>query len=92
MSVNAIMFCLPRLVWLMLEGGLMKFLTKGTTGKIVEDPSEKQEILIDAFRNHLHNRYNLYAYSFFMCEQLNGIVLLISWLMTDKFLHGQVRT
>ena len=50
MSVNALLFCLPRFLWLMMEGGLMSFLTKGTTGKIVEHPREKREVLLDAFR------------------------------------------
>ena len=32
-------------LWLMLEGGLMKFLAKGATEKIVEDADEKRERL-----------------------------------------------
>lgn len=73
----------------MLEGGLIKFLTKGTTGKLVEDPQEKVEILVDAFHNHLQNKFNLYAFSFFLCEQLNLLVLIAVWFATDKFLNRQ---
>lgn len=58
----------------MMEGGLIKFLARGATGKIVEDPREKAELLVDTFHNNLHNRYNLYALSFFLCEQINALV------------------
>ena len=37
-------------LWLMLEGGLMKFLAKGATEKIVEDADEKRERL--SIMNH----------------------------------------
>ena len=37
-------------MWLMAEGGLMKFLAKGTTTKIVEDADEKRESLIKTFQ------------------------------------------
>ena len=39
-----------RALWLMLEGGLMKFLAKGATEKIVEDADEKREALIKTFQ------------------------------------------
>ena len=35
-----------RALWLMLEGGLMKFLAKGATEKIVEDAGEKRYIYV----------------------------------------------
>ncbi len=36
----------------------MKFLVRGATGKLVEDPSEKRAVLLDAFRHHLHDHVN----------------------------------
>ena len=36
-----------RALWLMLEGGLMKFLAKGATEKIVEDAGEKRSINLE---------------------------------------------
>ena len=48
--VSAMLFYLPRAIWLMAEGGLMKFLAKGTTTKIVEDADEKRESLIKTFQ------------------------------------------
>ncbi len=47
--VSAVCFYIPRAIWLMMEGGLMKFLAKGTTTKIVEDADEKRENLIKTF-------------------------------------------
>jgi hypothetical protein len=49
----------------------MKFLGKGTTGKIVEDSEEKLETLLRTFRANLQNKYNRYALAFFACELLN---------------------
>ncbi len=48
--VSAMFFYLPRAIWLMAEGGLMKFLAKGTTTKIIEDAEEKRENLINTFQ------------------------------------------
>jgi hypothetical protein len=73
-------------MWLMLEGGLMKFLAKGATDKIVEDAAEKRESLIKTFQEHLHNKYNAYAAWFLCCEQLNFTVVLSQWFVTNKFL------
>ena len=89
LGMKGALFCLPRLLWLMMEGGLIKFLVRGATAKIVEDPREKAEHLVDTFHNNLHNRYNLYALSFFLCEQINALVLFLAWFATDGFLKGQ---
>jgi hypothetical protein len=43
----AVAFYLPRMLWLMMEGGLMKFFGKGTTTRILEDPEEKRDKLIE---------------------------------------------
>ena len=40
----------PRYVWLMLEGGLMKFLARGVREKIVEDPVQKRDTLLKTFQ------------------------------------------
>ena len=87
--VSALMFYAPRALWLMLEGGLMKFLAKGATEKIVENAAEKRESLIKTFQEHLHNKYNAYAAWFLCCEQLNFTVVVSQWFITDKFLKNQ---
>ena len=87
--VSAVMFYTPRAIWLMMEGGLMKFLAKGTTEKIVENAAEKRESLLTTFQEHLHNKYGTYAKVFLACEQLNFFIILCQWFITDKFLKYQ---
>ena len=42
----------------MMEGGLMKFFGKGTTTRIIEDPEEKRDKLVEV--NYLNKiSYNL---------------------------------
>ena len=54
----AFLFYLPRMFWLIMEGGLMEFFGKGTTTRFVEDQEEKKDILVDFFRKNVHNKYN----------------------------------
>jgi len=86
---QSVMFYLPRSIWLMLEGGLMKFLAKGARGKIIEEACEKRESLLSTFQEHLHNKYNAYAAGFFCCEVGNLVVVLSQIFVTNKFLNHQ---
>jgi hypothetical protein len=54
--VLAVLFYLPRMFWLMIEGGLMKFFGQGTTSRYVEDPDEKRERLVRYFSKNIHNK------------------------------------
>ena len=124
--LQAIMFYVPRVLWLMMEGGnglycmyfkmkklfvsvvcvsylilifhcfndkvryqqsgncttniiylgLMKFLAKGRTDRIIEDQDEKLNTLLRTFKHNLHNKYNRYAFIFFVCEILNLIIIV----------------
>ena len=47
---QALLFYLPRMIWLSLEGGLMKFLVRNARGKIIEDAEEKRDALIVTFK------------------------------------------
>ena len=73
---QALLFYLPRALWLSLEGGLMKHLAKDVTGKVVENASEKCEELINTFNKHLHNKYDRYFNCFIACEVLNVAILV----------------
>ena len=68
---QAILFFLPRALWLSLEGGLMKHLAKDASGKVVEDAEKKRDELVMTFNKHLHNKYDRYFTSFIGCELLN---------------------
>ena len=52
----AMVFYLPRLAWLMIEGGLMKFFGKGTTSRNVEDTDEKRDFLVKFFNINIQNK------------------------------------
>ena len=70
----------------------MKFLGKGTTGRIVEDGDDKKEKMLRVFRDNLQNKYNRYFYIFFTCEFLNLVVVVSQMFITDVFLQNQFRT
>eukprot|EP00095_Tigriopus_kingsejongensis_P003608 maker-scaffold49_size462716-snap-gene-0.5 protein:Tk03608 transcript:maker-scaffold49_size462716-snap-gene-0.5-mRNA-1 annotation:"innexin inx2" len=88
----AVFFYVPRAIWLMCEGGLMKFLSRGTTTKIIEDAEDKRNKLVCTFQEHLHNKYSSYATWFFCCEQLNFVMVISVWFITNKFLKYQFLT
>ena len=45
--ILAILFYLPRFIWISMEGGLMKFFAKGTTTRSIEDSQEKLDKLVE---------------------------------------------
>lgn len=52
----AFLVYLPRMFWLIMEGGLMEFFGKGTTTRHVEDQDEKKEELVKFFCKNVHNK------------------------------------
>ncbi|XP_071747044.1 innexin inx2 isoform X3 [Lepeophtheirus salmonis] len=84
--MSAILFYAPRGLWLSIEGGLMKFLAKGTRGKIIDEADIKRDALIKTFQDHLHNKYNSYAFWFLFCEGLNFVVVISEWFITNRFI------
>ncbi len=89
--ILAVFFYLPRVLWLVMEGGLMKFFGKGTTTRIIEDPEEKRDKLVEFFRANIHNKYNIYYYGFIFCELMNILVLIGAFFATDRFLEYRWR-
>jgi len=83
----AVLFYIPRLLWMMMEGGLMKFFGKGTTTRFVEDQEEKKDILVNFFSKNIHNKYNVYFFGFIGCEIMNLFIVLLQFVMTNTFLH-----
>ena len=43
----AVLFYLPRCLWLFMEGGLMRFMTRGIRTRIIEDEEEKRNYLVE---------------------------------------------
>ena len=55
--ILSILFYIPRLVWLGMEGGLMKFFGKGTTTRFIENQDEKRDKLVEV--NHVKSQVKL---------------------------------
>merc|ERR1712038_128654 len=87
--VQACLFYIPRVAWLRLEGGLMKFLVKDARGKIIDDAESKRDELVLTFQEHLHNKYNRYAFCFYSCETSNLFIVISQIFVVNKFLHYQ---
>eukprot|EP00095_Tigriopus_kingsejongensis_P002119 snap_masked-scaffold447_size167621-processed-gene-0.10 protein:Tk02119 transcript:snap_masked-scaffold447_size167621-processed-gene-0.10-mRNA-1 annotation:"innexin inx2-like" len=87
--VQAMVCYLPRVLWLMMEGGLMKFLAKNRTQRIVECEEKEIGDLLQTFRINLQNKYNKYTFIFFLCELLNLVLIYGQFWVTDSFLRGQ---
>jgi len=89
LMIQAVIFYLPRCIWLSMEGGLMGFLVKGNQGRVVEDGEMKKEKLLVHFCEHVHNKFNKYAFCFFLCELLNIFISLSQIIVTNAFLNHQ---
>jgi len=83
----AFLVYLPRMFWLIMEGGLMEFFGKGTTTRHVEDQDEKKEELVKFFCKNVHNKYNIYFFGFMLMEFLNWMIIVILFFVTDAFLN-----
>lgn len=83
----AVIFYLPRMFWIMIEGGLMKFFGKGTTTRFIEDQEEKKDKLVQFFCKNIHNKYNIYFCGFIFCEVLNLLIVIFHFGLTHHFLH-----
>ncbi|XP_040575378.1 innexin inx2 isoform X1 [Lepeophtheirus salmonis] len=89
---QAMLFYIPRCIWILQEGGLMGYLVKGTTGRVVENADEKKGNLLRNFQIHIHNKFSAYAFCFFFCELLNVILVIFAIFITHKFLNNQFLT
>ena len=63
----AVFFYLPRMMWMLMEGGLMKFFGKGTTTRLIEEPEEKRDRLV-RYVNGLQGCQLIYGKT--QCDQL----------------------
>ena len=101
----AVLYYIPRCIWLMLEGGLMAYIVKGeavvdsrsfhfchslgTCGRVVDDADKKMSVMLKHFQEHVHNKFNRYAFGFFLCEIFNLFFAFLSIYLTHVFLNHQ---
>ncbi|XP_023336665.1 innexin inx2 [Eurytemora carolleeae] len=83
----SLLFYLPRILWLSMEGGLMKFFGKGSRFSLVKDHDEEKEMLINYFQQHVRNRSDVYFYGFVACEVTNLCVVFAFFFFTHSFLN-----
>ena len=89
LMTQALLFYIPRCLWLSMEGGLMHFLVSGCQGRTIEDSQEKQYKLLVHFEEHVHNKFNKYTFCFFFCELLNLSICALQIYVTDVLLNQQ---
>ena len=50
---------------------------RSSPDRVVDDHQEKLVKLLDLFVEHVHNKFNKYAFYFFLCELLNIVITVI---------------
>ena len=56
------------------------------TDRVVDDHQEKLVKLLHLFVEHVHNKFNKYAFYFFLCELLNIVITVI--MVTVRILRA----
>ena len=64
----------------------------GTTGRVVDDAEEKMGRMLRQFQEHVHNKFNMYAFVFFGCEVANLVIALTAIYATHLFFNNQFLT
>ena len=59
----------------------------GTTGRVVDDAEEKMGRMLRHFQEHIHNKFNRYAFGFFACELMNLLIAIGAIFATHRFLN-----
>jgi len=85
--VSALLFYIPRCIWLSLEGGIMSFLVTGCLERVVDHAAAKHAALLTNFCDFAHNKLSKYALGFFLCELLNIVITVCHILVTHVFLN-----
>jgi len=93
MLISAGLFKLPYIIWKLFEGGLMKSFydkeAKSIEFRKKKDETDNGTIKETArFFNQLKGSFRSYYFAFLACEMFNVGILLVIWVSTDKFLHG----
>ena len=94
--ILAILFYLPRFIWISMEGGLMKFFAKGTTTRSIEDSQEKVDKLVEVIFHlslsllYIHvslSIYRAYTITIFLFCSFSKITFTTSTMFTilDSF-------
>ncbi|XP_015914715.1 innexin inx2 [Parasteatoda tepidariorum] len=93
--LQAIMFCLPNVLWRALESGKMRSLIKKLYEPIpVLEEGQDLETWFKGIANYFRlgrSEHQQYAMKFFVCEVLNFVNVVGQIFLIDKFLGGEFR-
>ncbi|XP_068234407.1 uncharacterized protein [Palaemon carinicauda] len=91
--LQALMFYIPKYIWMACEGGKIKMLAADLNSPIVDDAmkKERKDMLVKYFSNNV-NAQNAYAFKFFTCEVLNFANVIGQIYFTNRFLGGEFLT
>lgn len=90
--LQAVMFCVPHVMWKSMEGGRIKALIQKLATPILSDCDKETcfKSLVCYFRCR-QNEHHYYAMKFMLCEALNLINVIGQIYFIDKFLGGEFR-
>jgi len=90
---QAIVFYVPRYLWKVSESGRVNMLVQDMNVPMVDkdQKEDRKKVLVDYFLEDRHN-HELYAYTFFACEFLNFVNVLLQLLFMNFFLGGEFTT
>ena len=83
----------PRYLWKVSESGRVNMLVQDMNVPMVDkdQKEDRKKVLVDYFLEDRHN-HELYAYTFFACEFLNFVNVLLQLLFMNFFLGGEFTT
>ena len=83
----------PRYLWKVSESGRVNMLVQDMNVPMVDkdQKEDRKKVLVDYFLEDRHN-HEIYAYTFFFCEFLNFVNVLLQLLFMDFFLGGEFTT
>lgn len=88
--LQAVMFCVPHVIWRSMESGRMKALIQDLSNPILPEPERKScyKSLACYFESR-KTEHHYYAMKFLFCEFLNFINVIGQIYFIDKFLGGE---
>lgn len=91
---HGLCFYLPHWIWKNCEGGTIKMISDGIRGTAIADNvdrKQKKSQVVNFLKETLH-MHKKYAYTYFLCELLNFVNVIVTMLLINTFLNGAFLT
>ena len=86
---QAMLCYVPRYLWKVWEGGLLKALTINLNMPILSESDRQEQIkLLVNYLKNTFTQHNLYFFRFVLCELINLLNIILQIFMVDSFLGG----